>query len=68
MSMIITYLSDYTLFIGDNMKEFKIKAKRKRSHLSEKEQIIENLRWKLRFHEEQANNIRQQIKNLESDN
>lgn len=50
------------------MKEFTIKPKRKRSHLSEKEQVIENLRWKLRFHEEQANNIRQQIENLESDN
>lgn len=33
--------------------------------LSKKEQIIENLKWKLRFHEEQAEKIKKQIERLE---
>lgn len=47
---------------GENM-EITLNAKKKKK-LSKKEMMLENLRWKLKFHEEQAKECKKEIDDL----
>ena len=47
---------------GEKM-EITLNAKKKKK-LSKKEMMIENLRWKLKFHEEKAQECRDEIEHL----
>lgn len=46
---------------------FEVTIGGKRKNRTAKEQQIENLRWKLRFHQEQASRLIQQIRDLEGE-
>ena len=52
---------------GEINMGFEVTIGGKRKNRTAKEQQIENLRWKLRFHQEQASRLIQQIKDLEGE-
>ena len=54
---------DYIVKEGDKI-EMVLPTHNTRAY-TKKERILENLKWKLKFHEEQAEKIRQQIQYVE---
>ena len=58
-----TYICKATKNIKGEKMETTLNAKKKKK-LSKKEMMIENLRWKLKFHEEKAQECRDEIEYL----